>query len=97
MIWNPTQEWIEGTNVWRFMQRLGFHDREAFLRFSRENPERFWDELMREMRVEWFEPYRQGRRTPRRSSVRRGGRSTGPKWLRLFLREPEGRPELRTR
>jgi acetyl-CoA synthetase len=59
MIWNPTQAWIESTNVWRFMQRLGFHDREAFLRFSRENPERFWDEMMREMGVEWFEPYRQ--------------------------------------
>jgi acetyl-CoA synthetase len=59
MIWNPTQAWIESTNVWRFMQRLGFHDREAFLRFSRENPERFWDEMMREMGVEWFKPYQQ--------------------------------------
>ena len=59
MIWEPSREFIERTNVWRFMQRLGFHDREAFLLFSRENPERFWDELMREMRVEWFEPYRQ--------------------------------------
>ena len=59
MIWNPTQDWIESTNVWRFMQRLGFHDREAFLLFSRKNPERFWDEMMREMGVEWFEPYQQ--------------------------------------
>ena len=41
------------------MQRLGFNDREAFLLFSRENPERFWDEMMREMSVEWFEPYTQ--------------------------------------
>ena len=24
MIWTPTREFIEGTNVWRFMQRLGF-------------------------------------------------------------------------
>jgi acetyl-CoA synthetase len=59
MIWEPSRESIERTNVWRFMQRLGFSDREAFLRFSREDPERFWDELMREMRVEWFDPYRQ--------------------------------------
>jgi acetyl-CoA synthetase len=57
MIWNPTQAWIESTNVWRFMQRLGLHDRDAFLLFSRKNPERFWDEMMREMGVEWFEPY----------------------------------------
>jgi acetyl-CoA synthetase len=59
MIWNPTQDWIESTNVWRFMQRLELQDREAFLLFSRKNPERFWDEMMREMGVEWFEPYQQ--------------------------------------
>ena len=58
-VWKPSREWIERTNVWRFIERLGFDDREAFLRFSREEPERFWDELMREMKVEWFEPYRQ--------------------------------------
>jgi acetyl-CoA synthetase len=74
MIWNPTQTWIESTNIWRFMQRLGFHDREAFLRFSRENPERFWDELMREMRVEWFEPYRQVLDATR-----------GPEWTQWFI------------
>ena len=56
--WKPSRAWIERTNVWRFMQRLGFDDREAFLRFSRDEPERFWDEMMREMGVEWFEPYR---------------------------------------
>ena len=55
------------------MKRLGFHDREAFLCFSRENPERFWDELMREMRVEWFEPYRQVLDATR-----------GPEWTQWF-------------
>src|SRR5205085_1118924 len=59
MIWEPSQHFIESTNVWRFMRRLGFSDREAFLLFSREQPERFWDEVMREMRVEWFQPYGQ--------------------------------------
>ncbi len=73
MIWEPTREFIGRTNVWRFMQRLGFSDREAFLLFSRENPERFWDELMREMRVEWFEPYRQVRDISR-----------GPEWTQWF-------------
>jgi acetyl-CoA synthetase len=73
MIWEPTREFIERTNVWRFMQRLGFSDREAFLHFSRENPERFWDELMQEMRVEWFEPYRQVRDISR-----------GPEWSQWF-------------
>ena len=39
------------------MQRLGFDDRDAFLAFSRDEPERFWDEMMGEMGVEWFAPY----------------------------------------
>lgn len=57
MIWEPSKEFIEQTNAWRFMRRLGFGDRERFLRFSREEPERFWEEMMREMAVEWFTPY----------------------------------------
>ena len=38
MIWEPTSDFIEQTNVWRFMQRLGFGDLQAFLGFSREEP-----------------------------------------------------------
>src|ERR1700681_2668442 len=74
MIWEPSREFIERTNVWRFMQRLGFWDREALLRFSREDPERFWDELMREMAVAWFEPYRQVVDVSR-----------GPEWAQWFV------------
>ena len=74
MIWEPSREFIERTNVWRFMRRLGFSDREAFLHFSRENPERFWDETMREMSVEWFAPYRQVLDASR-----------GPEWAQWFV------------
>jgi acetyl-CoA synthetase len=74
MIWQPSREFIESTNVWRFLRRLGLADREAFLLFSREQPERFWDEMMREMRVEWFEPYRQVLDLSR-----------GPEWAQWFL------------
>jgi acetyl-CoA synthetase len=73
-VWKPSREWIERTNVWRFMQRLGFDDREAFLRFSREEPDRFWDELMRGMDVQWFEPYRQVMDASR-----------GPEWAQWFV------------
>lgn len=74
MIWEPTQEAIEKTNVWRLMQRLGFSDLDAFLRFSRDEPERFWDEIMREMRVEWFQPY-----------TRVMDLSRGPEWSEWYL------------
>ena len=58
-IWEPAPEQIEATNVWRFMQRLGFSHREGFLEWSRTETAAFWDELMREMRIEWAKPYTQ--------------------------------------
>ena len=58
-IWEPTEDWIRATNVWRFMQRLGIHDREEFLRFSVSQRELFWTELEREIRINWFQPYSQ--------------------------------------
>lgn len=73
-VWKPSREFIEKTNVWRFMLRLGFHACEAFLRFSRDQPERFWDEMMREMGVQWFEPYRQVMDASR-----------GPEWAQWFV------------
>ncbi len=74
MIWEPSREFIEQTNVWRWMTRLGFSDREAFLRFSREEPVKFWDELMREIGVDWFAPYDAVMDT-----------SAGVEWTRWFL------------
>ena len=74
MIWQPSREFIESTNVWRFLRRLGLSTREEFLRFSREEPERFWDEMMREMRVDWFRPYE-----------RVLDASRGPEWSRWFV------------
>ena len=56
------------------MERLGFHDREEFLRFSSREPERFWDEIVREMRIEWFQPYN-----------RVLDDSRGPEWTQWFV------------
>src|ERR1051326_1161618 len=74
MIWTPSREFVESTNVWRFLRWLGFSGREDFLQFSAEHPERFWPEILREMNVEFFEPYTQ---------VMDAGR--GPEWTRWFL------------
>jgi AMP-binding enzyme len=56
-IWEPSPEWIERTNVWRFMRMLGLTDREAFLGYSRDHLEEFWDQMVREAGIEWFRPY----------------------------------------
>lgn len=72
-IWEPTEDWIERTNVFRFMQRLGITDREEFLRFSVEHLEQFWAEMAREAGVRWFQPYGQVLDTSR-----------GVEWSRWF-------------
>jgi acetyl-CoA synthetase len=57
MIWTPPAGWVERTNVWRFMQQLGFSRLDEFLRFSRDENERFWDEMVCEAKIEWAQPY----------------------------------------
>ena len=56
-IWQPDPEAVKCTNVWRFMQRLGFSDREEFLRYSTDCLESFWQELLKEIGVDWFQAY----------------------------------------
>lgn len=58
-VWEPSQEWIEKTNVYRFMRRLGFSDRETFLKYSVDSLEDFWREMVVETGIEWFQPYTQ--------------------------------------
>ncbi|HBY64110.1 MAG TPA: AMP-dependent synthetase, partial [Solibacterales bacterium] len=76
-VWAPTRKFAEQTNVWRFMQKLGFDEREVFLMWSREEPELFWDAMLKECGVEWYQPYRSVVRLDR-----------GPEWAEWF---PGGR------
>lgn len=73
-IWQPTQQSIEQTNVWRFLRRLGLNDREEFLRYSRDRLETFWDEMVQEAGIEWFRPYDRVLDT-----------SAGVEWARWFV------------
>ena len=56
-IWEPSNEFIRNTNVYKFMQRLGFSTLEEFLKFSKQDPETFWRELDHEVNIEWLQPY----------------------------------------
>jgi acetyl-CoA synthetase len=56
-IWEPSREWIEQTNVHRFMRRLGIEDREDFLRYSSEHLEAFWAEMVAETGIHWLRPF----------------------------------------
>ncbi|HTQ53883.1 MAG TPA: AMP-binding protein [Bryobacteraceae bacterium] len=56
-IWEPTPEFIEKTNVYRFMRRVGLRTHQEFIAWSQRDVGRFWDEMVREMGVDWFAPY----------------------------------------
>lgn len=73
-IYEPAQDQIERTNVWRFLRRQGCADRESFLRWSVEDSEGFWRAISEEMRIDWFQPY---------SGVLDASR--GPEWSRWFI------------
>src|SRR4051794_33515181 len=73
-IWEPSREYIVNTNVFQFMQKLRISTYEEFLRYSTEHLEEFWDHMVRELSIEWFEPYRQVLDTSR-----------GIEWARWFL------------
>src|SRR5262249_1682311 len=56
-IWEPSKDFIESTNVWRFLRRLGCRNREEFLRYSVDHLEEFWAEMLIETGIQWFRPY----------------------------------------
>lgn len=73
-LWQPDPASIERTNVWRFLHRLGLPDRESFLQYSTEQLESFWDQMVQETRIDWFEPYTQVLDT-----------SKGVEWAKWFV------------
>jgi hypothetical protein len=72
-IWEPSHEFIESTNVYRFIERLGIATSRDFIRYSQEHLEDFWDHLARELSIERFEPNREVLDAPR-----------GVEWTRWF-------------
>ncbi len=56
-IWEPDPEQMQRTNVWRYMRKLGFSDREQFLKYSVDQLDEFWGDLAVELGVEWFQPF----------------------------------------
>jgi acetyl-CoA synthetase len=74
MIWEPSPNSSGKPTSGASCSAWDFTIASAFLQFSREEPERFWDEIMREMGVEWFEPYHQTLDASR-----------GPEWAQWFV------------
>ncbi len=57
--WTPTPEYIEHSNIWRFMQKYNITDYAELVRRSTDEIEWFWDAIVKELQIEFFTPYRQ--------------------------------------
>ena len=57
VVHEPSDEFVESTNVWRFMQEYGIDDYDDLLETTNGDVEWFWDELVDYLGVEFYEEY----------------------------------------
>jgi acetyl-CoA synthetase len=57
--WRPGTEHLEKSRLLRFMRARGFTEYEAFLRWSVEEPEQFWDAVIQDLDLRFYRPYEQ--------------------------------------
>src|SRR5512133_3992929 len=73
-IWTPSDEVRERSNALRLTRRLGFDDYASLVRFSAEEPERFWPAAIEDMGLEFSRPWE--------AVV---DESRGPEWAAWFV------------
>ncbi|MGH2730626.1 MAG: AMP-binding protein, partial [Actinomycetota bacterium] len=56
-VWEPTSEYVDNANVTRFMRRHGIDDYHELVRRSQDDIEWFWDAVVKDIGIEFFEPY----------------------------------------
>ncbi|HEX8099076.1 MAG TPA: AMP-binding protein, partial [Actinomycetota bacterium] len=57
IVWNPSDEYVERANVTRFMQAHGIGSYEDLLKRSTADIEWFWDAVVQDLGIEFYEPY----------------------------------------
>lgn len=57
MLWNPTKEQVEQSNLYRFMQKLHFSDYGALHQWSLSHPELFWEAVFKFCEIKTSKPY----------------------------------------
>lgn len=57
--WRPGPEHLERSRLRRFLRAQGLPDYEALLRWSVEEPTAFWDAVVRDLDIRFYEPYQQ--------------------------------------
>lgn len=57
-VWFPDNAYIESTRLYRWMKKLGFQNYDSFYEKSIQDIEWFWDEAVKELGIEWYQPYK---------------------------------------
>ncbi len=57
IVWRPTPFYLERSRLGRFMRRHGTGSVDELLRRSASDVEWFWEAVVRDLELEWFEPY----------------------------------------
>ena len=59
IVWSPSEDYVERANVTRFMRSNGIASYDELVKRSQEDIEWFWDAVVRDLQLEFYEPYRQ--------------------------------------
>ncbi len=57
IVWRPTPEYIDNSNLKRFMEAHGLADFEALMQKSTQDIAWFWDTVLKDLDIEFYEPY----------------------------------------
>ncbi|HEX5034217.1 MAG TPA: AMP-binding protein, partial [bacterium] len=58
IIWKPYGDYIEKSNISRFMKAHGIRDYDTLVRWSNADVERFWEACLKDLDLRWQQPYR---------------------------------------
>ncbi|MFP4188404.1 MAG: AMP-binding protein, partial [Halobacteriales archaeon] len=57
IVHEPSQEFVESTNVWEFMQEYGIKDYDELIERTCGDPDWFWDEIVDYLGLEFYDDY----------------------------------------
>lgn len=57
LVWKPSENYIENANITRFMRKHNIKDYNELIKKSTENIEWFWDAALKDLNIEWYQPY----------------------------------------
>ncbi|MFQ5910069.1 MAG: acetate--CoA ligase [Thermoplasmata archaeon] len=57
VVWRPTSDYVDGSNIKRFMDKHGIRDYDELIDRSSSDIAWFWDAVVKDLNIEFLEPY----------------------------------------